>query len=393
MAMDGETENLTPVLTWLAEAALRNKPVDATLAGTCERLNALGYEIARGHVSTAALHPMIESYSITWSVDHALERLVLPHGHTPTPGWLQSPLHHMLTTRELFYRRLLIERTDGYEFPVFQDFADEGMTDWMAIAEGFSHAADHVPGGEFGIIVSWTTKAPRGFRQDRIGGLKLVTKTLAVAIKSNFMNEIAHDVLGAYLGADAAQRVLTGAITRGGITEMPAVVMMADIRGFTRISLERPIGEVVAMLNGAFDVVSDAVTTHGGTVLKLMGDGALAIFLLRDRARSAVAKDAADAAAAIQKTLPDGVAMNIGLSVGDVHYGNIGAAGRLDFTAIGTAVNEAARLEALGGALNEPLLVSAEIAGLLANEDVAVKPVGHHLLKGFDQPREVYAIG
>lgn len=390
--MESETENLTPVLTWLAEATLRNKPIDQIVVGTCERLNALGYEIARSHVSTSALHPMVESYAITWNADRPLARMVQPHGQTPSRGWLDSPLHHMLTKREFFQRRLLIERQDEYEFPVFQDFADDGMTDWMAVAEGFAQAADNVPGGEFGIIVSWTTKAPRGFRQDRIGGLRLVAKTLAVAVKSNFMHVIAHDVLGAYLGEDAARRVLAGSITRGGVTELPAVVLMADIKGFTRLSMERPIGDVVATLNGAFDAVSDAVTTHGGTVLKLMGDGALAIFLLKDREPGAAAMDAAEAAAAIQAALPDGVAMDIGLSLGDVHYGNIGAAGRLDFTAIGPAVNEAARLEALCAVVDEPLLVSAAVAELLRQRGVMLTSRGTHLMKGFDLPREVFAV-
>jgi len=391
--METETENLTPVLTWLAEATLRNASIEKTLVGTCERLNALGYEIARSHVSTSALHPMVESYAITWNVDKPLQHFVVPHGVTPNRGWLESPLHHMLTRRQFFLRRQLTERVEEYEFPVYQDFADEGMTDWMAVAEGFSQAADNVPGGEFGIIVSWTTKAPRGFRQDRVGGLRLVAKTLAVAVKSNFMHEIAHDVLGAYLGEDAARRVLAGSITRGGVTELPAVVLMADIKGFTRLSMERPIGDVVATLNAAFDVVSDAVTAHGGTVLKLMGDGALAIFLLADRTPAAVAKNAADAAGLIRTNLPAGVSMDIGLSVGDVHYGNIGAAGRLDFTAIGPAVNEAARLEALCAVVDEPLLASAAVAGLLAGQGVRLKPLGAHLMKGFDQAREVFAVG
>lgn len=388
--METESDNLTPVLTWLAEATLRNKPVDSIVAGACERLNALGYDIARSHVSTSALHPLVESYMMTWQPGQPVQHLDVPHGFSPTPGWLDSPLYHMLTRRELFMRRLLIERQDEFEFPVFAEFAAAGMTDWMAVAEGFSQSSDNVPGGEFGIIVSWTTRAPRGFRQDRIGGLRLVAKSLAVAIKSNFMTDIARDVLGAYLGEDASRRVLSGAITRGGVTQMPAVVMMADIKGFTRLSMERPIADVVSLLNGVFDIVSTAVTGNGGTILKLMGDGVLAIFLLDARQPGSAADDALNAALAIQSAMPPDVGIDIGLSIGDVHYGNIGAASRLDFTAIGPAVNEAARLEALCGALGERILLSADVAATAVGFANRLTPLGDHALKGFDRLRPVF---
>lgn len=387
-----EEENLTPVLTWLAEAALRNRPVGQTISGTYERLNALGYEIARSHIATAALHPMMESYMWTWRPGEALERYDIPHGTTPSPGWLASPLHHMLTQKEYFKRRSLTEETDSFEFPVFADFAAEGLTDWAAVAEGFSLAADNVPGGEFGIVVSWATRAPRGFRQDRVGGLRLIAKTLAVAIKSAFLTEVAHEVLGAYLGADAARRVLSGSITRGGASEVSAAVMMADLKGFTKLSLETSISAVIGHLNSAFDLVSNCVGAHNGTVLKLIGDGVLAVFLQGERSPEDAVGDALRAADAIQGALPADLAIDIGLAFGDIHYGNVGAAGRLDFTAIGPPVNEAARLEGLCGGLQKPVLTSAAVA-FAAPDDMKerIHPAGLHVLKGFDKPREVFA--
>jgi adenylate cyclase len=390
--METETENLTPVLTWLAEATLRNRPVGDTISGAYERLNALGYDIARSHIATAVLHPLMQSYMWTWRVGEPLERFDVPHGTAPSQGWLASPLHHMLTHRQYFMRRSLTEGTDSFEFPVFGEFAAEGLTEWAAVAEGFSLAAENVPGGEFGLVVSWATRAPRGFRQDRVGGLRLIAKTLAVAIKSFFLNEIAHDVLGAYLGQDAARRVLSGSITRGAVAQIPAVVMMADIKGFTRMSMQRPIGDMVALLNGTFDIVSEAVTAHRGQVLKFMGDGALAIFLLEGRVSGEAADDALRAAAAIQAALPADIGIDIGLSVGDVHYGNIGAAGRLDFTAIGPAVNEAARLESLCGVLGKTVLASAGVAQSAGEMAALLRPLGAHAMKGFDAPREVFAL-
>jgi adenylate cyclase len=392
-SLAADEENLTPLLTWLAEAALRDRPVNDTIAGTCDRLNALGYDIARSHVATSALHPMMASYMWTWRPGEPLHRTDIPHGHAPGAAWLASPLHHMLTQKQYFMRRSLIDETDSFEFEVFDEFAADGMTEWAAVAEGFSLEATNVPGGEFGIVVSWTTRAPRGFRQDRIGGLRLVAKTLAVAIKSSFLTEIAREVLGAYLGADAARRVLSGSITRGATGEVPAAVMMADLKGFTRLSQQTSITDVVGHLNAAFDIVSGCIAAHNGTVLKLIGDGVLAVFLQEDRSAEDAAGDALRAADAIQGSLPPGVAIDIGLGFGNIHYGNIGAAGRLDFTAIGPPVNEASRLESLCGVLNQPVLTSSSMA-FAAPEAMKqrIHPVGLHALKGFDEPREVFAL-
>jgi adenylate cyclase len=168
--------------------------------------------------------------------------------------------------------------------------------------------------------------------------------------------------------------------------------MMADVKGFTRLSNERPIEEVLARLNATFDVVADEVGARGGHILKFMGDGVLAIFLLDGRPAETVAAAALAAAEAVQGRLPAGVALDIGLHVGDVQYGNIGAADRLDFTAIGPAVNEAARIEGLCGTLDRPVLVSGDLARLATGWADRLEPLGAHALKGYDEPREVLGL-
>ena len=95
------------------------------------------------------------------------------------------------------------------------------------------------------------------------------------------------------------------------------------------------------------------------------------------------------AALLIQQTLRKDVTLDIAIHVGDVHYGNIGAAERLDFTVIGSAVNEVARLESLCSVIGESVLVSAEAAERIGRRGLCSR--GVQRLRGFDKPREVFA--
>ena len=386
--------DLTPMLVWLAEASLRNLPVETVMGEFCERLNAFDLQIARGHLSTPALHTMVAAYSVEWRPGEGCHRTDRAHGNTGlvSPSWQASPFNVLLNENIYHLRQRLDVAGGNFRFPVFEEFAAEGMTDWFACKEGFEWFSDVVPGGQFGLLASFTTRRPDGFPDEHQAMLRLLTKPLAVAVKTAFVSTIAHDVLGAYLGADAARRVLSGAITRGAVAQMPAVLMMADIRGFTRLANARPIADVVATVNSIFDVIGYAVTGHGGQILKFMGDGALAVFLLQDRNRAEVAGEALEAAAAIQSALPEGAAVDVALHIGDVHYGNIGATGRLDFTVIGPAVNEAARMESLCGQLDHPVLVSQAVADAAPDWANRLTPLGPHALRGFDTPRQLFAL-
>ena len=299
----------------------------------------------------------------------------------------------MIENRLPLMRQRLDRSNAEFAFPVFAEFAAEGMTEWVAFREGFEWTSSLAPGGQFGLVASLTTRREGGFPEDAGASLLAMVKPLAAAVKSRFVTTIARDVLAAYLGADAAARVLAGDIVRGGVTVLPAVVMISDIKGFTRLSNTAPIADVVAHLNDCLGRIAAAVARHGGEILKFMGDGALAIFLLKGRAAADVASDALAAAVEIQTSRAPSVGIAVGLNLGDVHYGNIGAAGRLDFTAIGPAVNEAARLEALCGALGENILVSGALAAAApAAWRARLQPLGRHVLKGFDERREVFSI-
>ena len=166
-----------------------------------------------------------------------------------------------------------------------------------------------------------------------------------------------------YLGRDAGQRVLGGGILRGVADRIDAVVWFSDLRGFTRITDTAP-EQAIPLLNDYSDVIVSAIHEHGGDVLKLIGDGTLAIFTAADRAQACTAALSAAIAtregivALNKRRQADGkpiTDMYLGLHVGDVFYGNVGGRERLDFTVIGPAVNEASRIAAMCRSVDQPV--------------------------------------
>jgi len=202
-----------------------------------------------------------------------------------------------------------------------------------------------------------------------------------------------------YLGRDAGQRVLSGRIVRGIAERIDAVIWFSDLRGFTRITDTAP-EHVIPLLNDYADAIVSAIHEHGGDVLKLIGDGTLAIFTAEDRAHacSAALSAAIAARAGIaelnRRRAADGTPvteMYLGLHVGEVFYGNVGSRERLDFTVIGPAVNEASRIAAMCRSVEQPVLISADFADVAGVKRRLVS-VGRYALRGVSHPQELFTI-
>src|SRR6516225_9580058 len=175
----------------------------------------------------------------------------------------------------------------------------------------------------------------------------------------------------------------------------------ADVRGFTNFAEETAPEEVTRRLNGIFDCLGGPVRAAGGEILKFLGDGVLAVFLPPDGANVAVVTPAALAAAreilarveALNATEAaagnPALGLDIALHAGEVTYGNIGTADRLDFTVIGHAVNEAARLEGLCKVLGKQILISKSFAQSVREQ---LSSVGRHPLKGVREAQEVFTV-
>ena len=194
-----------------------------------------------------------------------------------------------------------------------------------------------------------------------------------------------------------------GAIERGSVESIHAVLWYADIRGFTPASDTSPGPVIIDLLNDVFETLTAALRTRGGEVLKFLGDGMLATLSFAEAERGETCRHALDAAAEAMAGLAalnvarvaaglSAVAVDLALHVGEVLYGNVGAADRLDFTVIGPAVNEVARIEALCEPLGRAVLISAEFAAALDDTDNRLVSLGHYNLRGVREAKEIFAL-
>ena len=283
------------------------------------------------------------------------------------------------------------------EFSSLADLHAAGMTDYVAIITRF--AAESIIGEMDCVYSSWATRAPDGFSDGQIAALQRIAPYLALAIKSVSLARMTGTLMATYLGRDAGQRVLGGRIMRGIAEQIDAVIWFSDLRGFTRITDTAP-DQVIPLLNDYSDAIFLAIHEHGGDVLKLIGDGTLAIFTAEDRmhACSAALSAAIAARRAVtelkKRRAADGkpvTDMYLGLHVGKVFYGNVGSRERLDFTVIGPAVNEASRIAAMCRSLDQPVLTSAAFAHV-GDIKRRLVSVGRYALRGVSHPQELFTL-
>jgi adenylate cyclase len=404
-------ESDIPIALWLVKAGLDGCATEDLLAGFCTRLVEVGIPLQRVFVGTATLHPLMRARGYTWVQGQGLVgNDAMPHrdpGDEPE-AWVASPLRHMLVNEIPELRRRLTGPDALHDFSVLSEFAEQGLTDWMAQAHSFGwdfrnshHITDRYAG--IGMICSFTTMAPDGFSHDQLSRLRQLIQLLALSVKAMLLTQLARDVTTAYVGRDAADRVLNGVIQRGAAEKIEAVILYADLRGFTAMADRLSIEPVVETLNAYFDCLGPAIEAGDGQVLKFLGDGLLASFQLAPgqppgdvcTAALKAARTALDNVAALNHSRAESglpvLALDIALHMGTVMYGNVGTGARLDFTLIGPTVNEAARLENLCSSLGRNLLASASFARSVG-AGAGLVSLGCHTLRGVAEPREVYGL-
>lgn len=168
------------------------------------------------------------------------------------------------------------------------------------------------------------------------------------------------DLFGRHVGEDVAREALEREGALGGEVREVAVLFI-DMVGSTELASSRPATEVVEVINEFFGVVVECIDDAGGWVNKFEGDAALAIFGAPEELDDASGRalGAARAMAGRIASEVDGMEAGIGISFGEVVAGNIGGAKRFEYTVIGDAVNEAARLTELAKDYEGMVLASA----------------------------------
>ena len=198
------------------------------------------------------------------------------------------------------------------------------------------------------------------------------------------------DLFGRQVGEDVAQHALERGVRLGGEV-VHAAVLFVDVIGSTRMATELPPEQVVAALNEFFAVVVDVVDRTNGYVNKFEGDAALCIWGAPVR-RDDVDACALVAARQLRERLADisGMSAAIGVSSGDVVAGNVGTRERFEYTVIGDAVNEAARLTELAKAHPGRLLVAGRLVDAAPREERARwKHAGEEVLRGRSSPTPI----
>ena len=398
-------DRVAELVGWLVAAGLRGEPEDRLMKQACERAIEAGLPLSRAIVLIDTLHPVHEGRVVRWERD-AAGTTVQEYGRTGSPEtlaqaeaierWQASPFYRLLQTGDASMR-VRLEAGEGGEFAALRDYASDGHTDYIAYIDRFT--ADGTIGEMDCVYSSWLTDRKGGFAPAEMEALRAIVPAIALAIKAAALTRMTRTLMETYLGRDAARHVLGGRILRGVAERINAVVWFSDLRGFTRLT-EAATEHIIPLLNDYGDVVISAIEAGGGDVLKLMGDGILAIFSASDQesacasalAAACEARKGVDALSArrAEDKLPV-TDMYIGLHVGQVFFGNVGSRNRLDFTVVGPAVNEASRIAAMCRSVEQPILVSQAFASVPGMHARLVS-VGRFALRGVALPQELFTL-
>jgi len=387
---------------WIVSATLAGTDEIGILAGIGQRLNAAGVPIVRISVATDLLDPMFDGRGVRWLRDEGgLEETFArdDEGTIVTVDFPRSPFGFLLRSGKPAMRRRLDATYERGEFSMLDRFQDQGVTDYIAFSVRVGKSMQ--VGGAGGMTGSWTTDAPGGFTDAQVELLTSLMPLLTLSILLQTTHRDTRTLLTTYLGRHAADRVLAGNIVRGRAEPIRAVVWFSDLVGFTRISDNTSPEHVLALLNDYAQAQIEAIEAHAGHVLKFIGDGLLAIFPDDDSTKACTR--ALDAAVKMRKQvaklnvkraaqdLPI-TDTHLALHLGELLYGNLGGPRRLDFTVLGSAVNEAARIEALCASLDQKVIVSwafHEAAGDARNRLVSL---GRYAMKGVARPQELFTL-
>jgi adenylate cyclase len=391
------------LINWLVGQGLKGLPEKDLLRGFCERCRAQGLELSRVLVFIDTLHPVFEGHGVRWTDTETNESDAFEYGSTSegesAANWRRTPFYHML---EHGHDELPIDLADcaSFDFSMIDDLAAKGHRHFLAFVNRFGEAGSM---GQMDCVYSyWLTRRADGFTAQGLSALRDLVPVLGLAIKSAAQVDIARTLGRVYLGRDASEQVLRGRISRGVTERIKAVLWFSDLRGSTAISEAIEPDEIIPFLNDYAQAAIDAIHDAGGDVLKLIGDGVLAMFTGEDM--EAARRAALRAEHGFRRNMhslngrrsTDGrptTSAYVGLHVGEVFYGNIGSEDRLDFTVVGPAVNEVSRIASMCRSVDRELLASADFCvGLDAAGRGYLVSTGRFALRGIGRAQDLYTL-
>jgi adenylate cyclase len=356
------------------------------------RLVESGAPIDGLRVLVRTLNPQVLGYSDFWSSSNNTTRTItVPHGVRSTDRYIGSPLQFILEEHRSLHQPL--EDLPENPHAAYAELIGHGHTDYLGIPIELSD-------GAFSAIIFSTRKA-NGFDAADVERLHRLRDYLAPVLELHSIRHTAISVMNTYVGRGTGRKILSGMVQRGDADLINAALWFSDLRNFTHLTETLPAQQLLDMLNDYFEFVSAAVSARGGEILRFIGDAMLIVFPIDENMSHQAACNAAiDAALDACNTLATlnhrrrrhaqpPIEFGVGLNVGEVIYGNVGALNRLDFTVMGPAVNRAARLESLTKSLGTNILFSEEFSKLI---DSPVQDLGEHEMKGIDGLQKVFGL-
>jgi adenylate cyclase len=391
------------LINWLVTQGLTGLPESDLVRGFCERCCAEGIALSYGLVVIDTLHPIFEGRGFRWHDTETNQPDSFEYGPTETgdaaEGWRRSIFYEMLEQGDE-HRLSDLTDTTTHRYSKFEEHASKGHKHVTSFVHRFGEAGTM---GQMDCVYSnWMTRRDDGFGEEGLAALRDLVPVLGLAIKSAAQADIARTLGRVYLGRDTAEQVLRGRMSRGVTEKITTVLWFSDLRSSTSISEQMEPGEIIPFLNDYAQASIDAIHDAGGEVLKLIGDGVLAMFTNENMA---IAKRAAlhaehrfrhnmDVLNARRSAEGRVVTTaHVGLHIGEVFYGNIGSDDRLDFTVVGPAVNEVSRIASMCRSVDRELLTSSAFRnGLDATGRNYLVSTGRFALRGIGGAQDLYTL-
>src|SRR5258705_1232895 len=389
------------LINWLVSQGLAGLRENDLVRGFCERCRASGLDLSRGLVFIDTLHPIFEGRGFRWNDTESNESDSFEYGSTSTgdaaQNWRRSTFYHLL---EHGGDEMRIDLADcaTLDFSMIDDLAARGHRHFVAFVHRFGEAGTI---GEMDCLYSYLlTRRADGFSAQALSALPHPVAGLGLAIKSAAQVEIARTLGRVYLGRDPGEQVLRGRISRGVTERINAALWFSDLRGSTAISENLTPDEIIPFLNDYAQAAIDAIHDAGGDVLKLIGDGVLAMFTNPDmtlarraalRAEHRFRRNMASLNARRASDDRPTTSAYVGLHVGEVFYGNIGSEDRLDFTVVGPAGHEVRRIAAVCPSVDgEPRAPAGFLTGRGGAGGGDLVSTGRVWLRGLGRAQDLY---
>jgi len=384
-------ENETDFRAWLNSYDPRDKAPEQLLQRFISGVNLLGIDIYRSSLWLPTFHPELWGTQIVWTRKNGTEIFRRDHNITSTPIYLNTPGEAIHKARKALRWKLDVPEGE-LPYPLLQDVQTEGGTDYLIVPFETADIKEQP-------WITFATNRAGGFSEFEIKMLKELCLLLSWKARVTMAEIATKSLLCVYLGDNAAQRVINGQFKRGTGENINAIIWYCDLRGFTALGEQHHPAELVEILDQYFEGVTSAIEEFGGEILKFIGDAVLAVFPLGDDLNVSCeqALHAAEKALANltlwstnQNKYPDlTLDAGIALHIGEMLYGNIGGSSRLDFTVIGSTVNEVSRLEALCKD-NYPILATIEFAQHL--EPKRMTSIGLKTFNGVQKAHEIFTL-